>query len=142
MRYKWMLVSVVAAAACGRNDNPVSPPGSTDASAYRLVSGNGAPLPIVTVDGQGAAQWIYYGALTLKDDHTYIREQRDSTRQQTGSMGYLQRFDYGTWLTRGDSIFLETTLDIPVRYPPGKGTRDAASVRLTFGTTAMVFSKQ
>lgn len=143
MRYRWMLVSLAGLAACGGDKaNPVAPP--IDAAGYVLVSANGRPLPLHTLNLRGDSTRVWFGALTLKDDGTYIREQRDSTPQPTNVIATIQAMDYGTWTQRGDSVFLISTItDVPgVAYPPSLGVRSPTSLRLLYRGDELVFSRQ
>lgn len=141
MRFRWTLASlIVALSACGHTDTPAAPPVGEE-NLYSLVSGNGQ-LPFEVTIGDGQRARMFAGSLLLKPDGSYIREHRDSVPQPTGSIALLVSNDYGTWTQRGDSIFLTTTLDVPFRYPNGRGVRSATSVRVSLGSIEYLFQKK
>jgi hypothetical protein len=138
--YKCTLASIALLAACNNTDGGPMTPSTT--AEYVLVSGNGAGLPIRTVNSRGDSTRIWFGALALNADGSYVREQRDSTPNAPFPTAAIQSFDYGTWTSRGDSVFTNSTLDIPVRYPDGRGLKSGTSLRIVIGRVEYAFSKQ
>lgn len=143
MRKVILLVTLTALVACGSDEPPGSTgPATVGAGNFALARINGRNLP-----ADVSSRMVFGGSLQLLPTGEYTREQRDSSRNNTGGWDRVTSQDHGTWSSRGDSIFL-TTLFSAYGYGPGKGVFTATGAKVetknpfASGTLELEFQRQ
>jgi hypothetical protein len=137
MRAFIALVLMAGVAACGTGSG-VTAPGSAHGGSgvLTLARVNGQTLP-----APRTFQTIVSGFLQLDSSGIYTREEVAIYPNLQGGTDRNQGQDHGTWVSRGDSIFLTSTIGVVV-IGPGRGVFTSSGAKLRVDGVDYEYTRQ